>query len=58
MYNGKDVPCNNCTERKVRCHTTCTKYKEFSEKRKKELEESRKQSEYTNYVINQWKHRK
>lgn len=37
------VPCKDCTERTLNCHSTCERYKQFfeeNEKRKAELLES------------------
>lgn len=39
VYNMKNVPCKNCTDRKVGCHADCEAYK----KCKKEHNEARKQ---------------
>lgn len=30
----REVPCKDCQDRKVNCHSDCEKYKEFSEERK------------------------
>ncbi len=40
MDIGKSVkaPCQNCTDRKLNCHSNCTKYKMYKDK----LEENRK----------------
>lgn len=38
MSNTK-VPCKDCKNRKIGCHSTCDEYKAFSEYNKKKLEE-------------------
>jgi hypothetical protein len=36
MTNAIQVPCKNCPDRKLHCHTTCKKYIDY----KKEIEAS------------------
>ena len=31
-FSFKDSPCNGCKERKLYCHSTCEKYREYEEK--------------------------
>lgn len=37
------VPCLNCNERTVGCHSTCSKYKEFRKFKDEENEKIRKE---------------
>lgn len=43
-------PCKDCTERQLGCHSSCAAYKDFTEKKKKEREEMRKDSIYWGYM--------
>jgi len=43
-----NVPCKNCTERKLGCHAVCKAYREF-DKSRKELSQKRLDKESGNY---------
>lgn len=40
-----DAPCKDCVDRKLRCHSSCEKYKAFQERNQKRLDEQHKRSE-------------
>lgn len=42
-------PCINCTERHLRCHSECTRYKEYWSNGRSEYEEYKKQKDIALY---------
>ena len=48
------APCKDCPDRKVRCHSVCEKYKQFSEERQKKNTEGflARESRYNSEVVN------
>ena len=58
----KKNECYQCKDRKIGCHDTCQKYKEYVEKNKKYKADARNDKAYngeTNWgYIRQWKRKK
>ena len=50
-WNGLKAPCKGCTERVLRCHSTCERYLEFKAKNEKRLEEKHKQTDMDRYIM-------
>lgn len=49
MIDNK-VPCRNCKDRVLGCHSTCERYKEFAEINEQRKEEIRKDKEVNNVI--------
>lgn len=47
---SSSIPCRNCKDRKVGCHSTCERYKEFTEINEKRKEEIRQDKEINNLI--------
>ena len=53
MYNTTDVPCRNCEDRKLGCHSSCEKYKAFKDRI--ESKNKNRQSFYNAHPKKVWK---
>ena len=44
------APCRDCKDREIGCHSTCERYKEFTEVNERRKEEIRKDKEVNNII--------
>ena len=43
-------PCRDCYDRRIGCHSTCEKYIKWSNKKKAQKQERKRDNDYINYI--------